>query len=228
MAIVTTGPIVGAISGQVGGQLFKQTRYGTVLCNSPVTTDRKTQSQITQRANYITIKKKWTETLTADHRAAWRACAANITFPNRLGIKRNLSGFQFFMKHNFPFGSLYPVALIPPLFPRIEAPTDLTIDFSESGNLFVDFNFTSPTMTSYIIFYGQRPITNKTLSSYNYMKCFGYEVKVAGAQHINVSTNWDNTFGRPRESEVIAIEIYTQHVTRMKSFRVRTTGTVSA
>lgn len=98
MAIFTNGPIIGSISGSIGGQTFVKAPRANVLRPRRRLTNVDNKRQIKARATYICKVRRWAA-INDSTKTAWRTAAAQLPIPNRLGTKRNLTGFQLFLKH---------------------------------------------------------------------------------------------------------------------------------
>ncbi len=99
MAIIRTGPIVGAISGTVGSVVFVNRKRGAVLRPRPSTVAKSSPFLATARANFHNVRRRWA-TLTTAQQKSWRTAAALIPHTNRLGAQSPSSGFAFFVKVN--------------------------------------------------------------------------------------------------------------------------------
>jgi hypothetical protein len=100
MAIAKTGPILGALSGNLAGANFANSRFGLTVraVKPPPGPPTETQFIVTRS---MQLARQWWRDITDDQRAAWRIFAANTLLRNRLGTQRNLTGQQTFIRHNF-------------------------------------------------------------------------------------------------------------------------------
>ena len=135
MAIFSQGPIVGAISGSVGGATFVNGRGSRVLRHRPARPAPKgTGIQATQSA-MNQLQNAWAD-LTDAQRLQWRTAAVNVNRTNRLGLSAPLSGLQFFLSVNIPMRQS-PAAFFPE--PNVvgtsEGPTSFTVSLSAAGSL---------------------------------------------------------------------------------------------
>lgn len=101
MAIFRPGHVVGAISGNLGTMNFANGPYGPYVRKRMVRTDKRSVRQLASRVQMQTIRHEWSG-LSKEQRTTWRAAARQFPQVNRLGIRRNLSGFQFFVRVNIP------------------------------------------------------------------------------------------------------------------------------
>lgn len=100
MAIAKTGPFIGALSGNLAGANFANSRFGLTIRKQKPPPGPPTNAQLTFTRAFQ-LARSWWPLLTEEQRAAWRSFAANTLFRNRLGTQRNLTGQQLFIKHNF-------------------------------------------------------------------------------------------------------------------------------
>lgn len=97
-----TGAIIGAVSGDLMGINFSNQGGSTVIRkkrrrqNLASTANKKNQN------NLMRVRNAWAD-LTEDQKNAWRQAASNLNFSNRLGVRRSLSGFIYYMKFNLNF-----------------------------------------------------------------------------------------------------------------------------
>lgn len=102
MAIFRAGAVVAAISGTVGGQVFVQSAKGNVIRSTPNQVNQRTPRQLLQRASLSRWLVAW-RTLTSAQRLSWNAAARVRNFPNRLGVDRQISGFNLYVKLNIVY-----------------------------------------------------------------------------------------------------------------------------
>lgn len=118
MAIAKTGPILGALSGNLAGANFANSRFGLTVRQLKPPPGPATDSQRTITRAYQ-LARSWWPALTEDERTAWRSFATNTLLRNRLGAQRNLTGQQLFIKYNFQSAvlDLSPIADPPTPWP---------------------------------------------------------------------------------------------------------------
>lgn len=99
MAIFLPSPLVGAISGPVGGVTFVTSGRGQVVKGPATTCVRQSPLQLEHRARVQRYQCKW-RGLTSAQRDQWRVAAVAVRRVNRLGVVRQMTGFQLFMSIN--------------------------------------------------------------------------------------------------------------------------------
>lgn len=97
MAIMRASPIIGAVSGRLGGTIAAQTKQGQVLKHRPAKINRRTAEALASRARFADQARAW-QALTDAQRVEWNNFARQKPKANRLGQGRLLTGFQWFMK----------------------------------------------------------------------------------------------------------------------------------
>lgn len=116
MAIFRPGGAVGQISGAAGGFVFVQGRSGPVARVRGVRSGGGSVALARAQGAAGRIAAAW-QALSTSERAAWRALAAVIPRPNRLGVERLRSGWQVFFEY---CGEVYngapPAGVTPPAF----------------------------------------------------------------------------------------------------------------
>lgn len=99
MAIFRPGPSIGAISGNLGGACFVQSKAGPVIRQRNVRTKNTSKRHLQLRALMKQLRAAW-KNLTPDQHTAWNQSASQVLFTNRLGIPTLISGYNLFIKLN--------------------------------------------------------------------------------------------------------------------------------
>lgn len=97
MAIFRESPIIGAVSGRLGGIVAARSKSGPVLRHRPAKITSTSERAQAARADFGNTAKDWNQ-LTAAEAKAWDDFARAHPLPNRLGVSRLLTGFQWFMR----------------------------------------------------------------------------------------------------------------------------------
>ncbi len=166
MAICTPGPLTGRISGTVGHSItFASARGTQVLRSAQRPRTKNTPTAINRQAGWAHFALKW-KTLTDEERATYATIAAAVTFPNALGISRNISPFQFYMRLNLiRWPNLTSVKDISTPSLALPAPTKVVAAFWEGGPFTI--NWTDPGgNVDKIRFFAARNV--RTTPSYNH------------------------------------------------------------
>lgn len=99
MAIIRPGPIVGAVSGTLGGVVFVAARRGFVVRPRPNRLHRTSPFLSASKSFMHNLRRHWS-TLTADQQNLWNTSAALIQTTNALGLSSPINGFQYFIMTN--------------------------------------------------------------------------------------------------------------------------------
>ena len=100
MALFRNSAIVGAISGNIGGQTFVLGRHANIVRNTPHPPHNQSPLQLLRQGQNAHVSAHW-RTLTALQQDSWRAAGAALVGTNAVGSRVPLSGFRYFMKTNF-------------------------------------------------------------------------------------------------------------------------------
>ena len=151
MAIFRPAPILGAISGNVGGVCFVMSKSGPVIRKRIVRTKNTSRRHTELTIGLQRVRNAW-RSLAEPQRAAWRQAALIFPNKNRLGSSTRLSGFQLFTKLNmigyFP-PNFVPFAIIedPPVLTR--DPPFVIDDFSVTSGGLKTLNLSDPVPSFY-------------------------------------------------------------------------------
>lgn len=96
MAVVHYGGLVSAVSGAVGGVLFRRSAGCNVAGLKRCWLNQKTERELGARATFSRVRQAWRD-LTAAERLEWNVAAENSPLVGRLGETRRGSGFTLFV-----------------------------------------------------------------------------------------------------------------------------------
>ena len=99
MAIVRLGPIVGGISGALGGVVFVNSKRSLVARRPPTTRRKSSPFLARSRSRMAQLRNHW-HTLTTNQQTRWSSAASQIESTNALGLSSPISGFEYFIKTN--------------------------------------------------------------------------------------------------------------------------------
>jgi len=103
MALIKFGAGVVQMAGSIAGNVFARNRYGNYARARTKPTNPNTARQIAVRASLAFLTARWSDTLTANQRAAWDLYAANVIMTNRLGESMHLSGYNHYLRSNVEY-----------------------------------------------------------------------------------------------------------------------------
>ena len=126
-------PLVGAISGKLNATVFRASRSGQLVVRRGRRVERPlTWWQQMQRTNFAKASAEWAG-MGEDTRRKWQTWGQDMTFPDRFGVARHLTGRQLFLKFT---GQMYRWSDYwwGDAQPRVSlAPTGLSAEFFEGG-----------------------------------------------------------------------------------------------
>lgn len=203
MAIYRPGSIVGAVSGDVGGVSFANPSGSSVLRKKRRRTAAPSPTKARNQAYFQLYVKEW-QAMSDAQRTTWRAFAANITRPNRLGVQRSISGFQEFMRVNL---SIFPDTFNPILEPPIGVNPQqwefFPIISDIIDGIILPTILALPAGSSTIQFYGSI-LWRNTIPKFN--RDWTYIGESAGILGVyNVTTLWEAVMPLPVVGQVIAL-----------------------
>lgn len=99
MALVSSGPAVGQISGSIGGTVFSRNRYGSYIRNRTKPVVSTTQEAQNAKARLGNISAQW-QARTSTQRLAWQNWAQENPVVNRLGQSIVLTGHAAYVQIN--------------------------------------------------------------------------------------------------------------------------------
>ena len=143
---------------------------------------------------------RWRD-LSALDRAAWRAAAAQKTFPNRLGIQRNLTGYQYFLKYN-----LFNEINNPPLTQTVWNDIKTTLTFTDANSLTVLLTSATsiPVLEAHL--YGRLLYRNTPIRSVTSFRHLGLATMPFGGTFF-FPILWNSVFEDPAVGQYVALQL---------------------
>lgn len=120
MAIFTPGPVVGQISGRIGGSVYSRNRGGPYIRNGAIPTVS-TSTYAENAKQRLAIYSAYWASLTSAQQLAWSNWAKQNPVTNRLGHKITLSGHMAFVQLNVNINNaggtpiIVPPVVAPPM-----------------------------------------------------------------------------------------------------------------
>lgn len=206
MAICIPGPLVTAISGDVGGATFAQTRHGQIVRKRAVKLKKHSAALSFRRARFQSFHRQW-EDLTDTLRTAWNVAGKRYVVHNRFGTPRTLTGFQLWMQTAMQMRYVsFTVVTTPPYMQAYPPPASLTLDFTVGG----PFNITVPDPPGmpgvWARVYAARPVNSRTLTYVHHWRAVKY-FAADGAAH-DWFTPFTEVLGEPVVNEVVYIRTH--------------------
>lgn len=135
MAIFRPSPLVGAVSGRVGGAEFVNGRGAPYVRKAQHKIRHDSPARLDAKAIYTQAIRAW-ENLTDTQRQAWRALAQIQTGTNRLSVPRTMTGFEAYIRTAIP---RIRVSGTPPALPgetfSSPPPTGITYTSTDAADL---------------------------------------------------------------------------------------------
>jgi len=97
MALVKFGPIVGAASGKLGSICFSRQGGASIVRTQPIAKGPPSAAQMSNDATFARAQSTW-RSLPAADRLTWTTAARQLPSANRLGLSRQLSGYQLYLQ----------------------------------------------------------------------------------------------------------------------------------
>lgn len=107
MAKFQLGSVITNIAGSVGGTTFRRVPNGFSMFNKTKGTSKSRLLQNPRIPQIAQIFQQWS-LLSDSERAGWSATALTVTFPDKFGVPKNLTGRELFSKLNI---QLLPVGI---------------------------------------------------------------------------------------------------------------------
>jgi len=171
MAIFTSGPTVGQISGRIGGSIFSHNRGGPYMRNGTIPTKATSAAAMDAKSRLAAASMAW-QGLDTDTMLAWNAYAVQNPAINRLGNKISLTGHQTFVG-NFCRCDRAGVSTLtlPPVAESPDALKTLTLNLDVGAGLF-DVTYTVTPMAASLHLWLKACVTQSLGVSYyqNLMK----------------------------------------------------------
>jgi len=202
MAIFQTGSIVGSISGNVDGVNFANPRGSKVVRKARRRVAAASNIQSRRQSDLSIVQHSW-QSLDDDDRQAWHTFVADHQFPNRLGISRNLTAYQFYLKFNLSrilvLGSTADLPLYSPDIANSGTPTFVSDLIT---GIILDFPDESGSESVHVNVYGRNLYRTTAIAFSNsstYLDSF--DPGIPGT--IDLTIPWGAKFGAPVEDQFI-------------------------
>ena len=171
MAIFTTGPLIGAISGSIGGVQFSNRRSGGVLSSAQIRTKPLGKNITAVRRAMARAQTDW-QRIDASTRTSWDTAAQTWPHKNRFGIRRRLSGHQLFLLLTvrywpFPVVDSTQEFPLPPVLVLPQLADPIRLEFTAGGPyLLVTSGPFSPSLPQFLVEIG-RPVSTNQYRTWN-------------------------------------------------------------
>lgn len=199
MAIFSPGPTVGAISGNVGGTNFANSRNGSIIRQRRAGGQTPQANQLAAQVNLAAQVDRWRELDDLD-RQAWIQYARTTPIPNRLGIERYLTGYQTFMHFN-----LYTEIDVPPAGTLDTTAVNVSFD-TLSGFLGITFDGLGSGVDIEGLVYGNRLWRDTPVKFNRDWRKLGSISQTGPTTTASIQTIWNDVFNSLTVGEYIALQ----------------------
>jgi len=205
MALFRPGPLVGAISGAMGGVVFVQGRQMQVVRPRPNPIQPGTSLQVSQQRAYAQCCLEW-RGLSAADRLTWEVAARNVPFVDRLGRRRSYSPFNLFMAVNMR-RAVSGLILLPYYYSISAYETEHSwyLDFRYGGPFLVCDNYTAVTNPPLAWVSGGRSFRSTPQAFYRRPGYLQYERYMV--PDINIYSTFTERFGEVQRLEYVFAEV---------------------
>jgi len=131
------GPVVSEARNKQGSLVFSRNHEGAYTRAWVQPSETYTSARDGVWATFGPLTLRWSANLTEAQRKAWRALAAAVTWPDKFGNPKHLSGFQLYIKLNMDLAwYVLPTLDTPPSNLLIYPPTSIAIDLNRTASHF--------------------------------------------------------------------------------------------
>jgi len=216
MAIAKLGPVIEAISGNLGGVNFANSAGSLTVRQRQRVSKSLSPTQLSQLAQMQRAQSAWSSLSDSD-RLEFRRVAQTAVFPDRLGLSRSISGYQLFLKlhaRSWIYGA--PSMSYPP-DPTRNPPILVAFLSSVAGSSFVlnFFNPYLPTWTSVRVEAARSFSTSKPSFWHGWRHINDVLLSQSGAQFI---ANVRSSLGDPQTGEWVSARFRTMYQSNMLSW----------
>lgn len=206
MAIAKTGAVLGALSGNLSGANFANSRFGLTVRKPRPPPGPPTETQLIIQAAHRLSRSRW-PALTETQRDAWRSFATNRTYRNRLGSQRNLTGQQLFIKYDFQSAIAgLPSRPLPPPPSPFTWPSDFILTATAGVSILIGPTPAFLPGGDTFIVAGSRPITTHPINHFARWAVIGVLTTPPGGI-LDCLAPFEGRFGTIQPTERIALRI---------------------
>lgn len=227
MAIARAAHIVGAISGNLGGSIFANTRQGLLVKHRPLKTNQHTTDQQKERSRHQLLIAIW-KSLTDSEYLEWQAMASQITTTNRLGVHTTITPLSLFFRQNRVQAYLgIAIPRTPYRLTRGQPCFVDDIEFTTGGAYNVTLSFDPPSDHHYVWVYGFRPFCTSPTRGVRSWKFLG-RVFFEGQYAHSIAAWWTAKLGALSAGEFVHLKFQVSTVGGIRNPPTTTTTTVLA
>ncbi len=205
MALFKPSAIVGAVSGQVGGVVFRQGKNGTTIARARTHRPASTSFTVNAVNDFHTYIAGW-RGMTDEMRLAWRQMAGQLSTSNRLGQKRPWSGFRLYLNWaRYAAGPGVNLSWWPPIRANRLALDTIVPNF-QTYAYNVGVGLVDGYATGSLFFSGCRACSTTGFRSKNWRFISQRTVSSTYAQY-NIKTAWSAALGELSSGELVYLKV---------------------
>ena len=198
--IIRYGAVVGAASGTVGAITFSNRRGNTIVSTKSQPRDQATQAQLEHRVALAKAAKAWV-TITPGAMFNWKLFAARNVRQNRLGVSRQLTAYQFYIKENTLRAQIgATLRTVPPTGGQLGVGSFAGLIFYQGGPYQLDLYSPTQDPNGWYAIYGAR--SGRTVSFGKKFPRLVYAEHVTGSLSVDLYLEWTNIFGVMASTEI--------------------------
>lgn len=226
MAIIRPGPLIGGISGSIGGTTFVTGKNGLVARIRPQRPKTTSKAQSLARARAYSQGQNWTS-LTDDQKNAWNTAGLNNPRTNALGEKSPRSGFEFYLHSVLTDrrdGSAQRILPLP--FGTSPPPLNVSVDFSLTTGFDIDADPPAGVVSADFLIFGW-PFATVFESRAVPRFVFLESAKIV-AFPLDLQASWTLLFGEMQLNQQFAVSISVNSLGFGQSTRIVLRGAMTA
>jgi len=226
VAKVIFGPVVSEARNKQGSLVFSRNHEGAYTRAWVDPSQTWTSARDSVWDTFGPLTKRWSANLTEAQRKAWRALAATVTWPDKFGNPKHLTGFQLYIKLNMNLAwYVFPTIDTPPANLLIYPPTSITIDLNRTDQHFWLTFAPSPIPADHYMQINGTAPQNAGVNFFGHLWRWFADLEPPETSPQDLYANYVTKFGVPAVGKRIAIQVWLWKTTNgMNSARLVTSG----
>ncbi len=205
MALIRPSSLVAAVSGQVAGVVFAQGSTPSTVRTTPRQTRTRTAPSLDATARLQRLSRLF-QALTPAEAQAWTTAAESFRLNNRVGIQRQRTAFELFVRMNLlTHSTIDKFTSTPPIFVQ-DSPLGVFSAFITTGPLFL-YAIETPSLPAnadYVNLWGTQPHRTNVLPSYKYWRRLA-TIPVGGGSPWSFKDEWEAVLSQAQTDQVVGI-----------------------
>ncbi len=207
MAIFTSGPAIGAISGSVGGSVFSHNKGGPYIRGRTIPTKAVSEYAATVKAKMTLYSQAW-QGLNAATQAAWREWAKTNPISNALGQSRIVAGHVAYIRINMTLDLCeFSATILPPVTPPAAALSELSVTADLLDAEFLVSFAPTPTGAAEKLMIWAALVDSKGINYVENLYKLVVVTSVAQVSSRDILGALTNRFGSPQVDQVLHVRV---------------------